>query len=194
MRPICFQPIHTFYKLNSSHRSWQERAEIDVLNIEMFPTLIRYKYWLLANPNLPFRLLTAKRRWSWLGRLVMGCSCVLTWCQGRTFVMRFTSTATLRETENSPWTRHWMRKCLLSEWRKVRTEPKRSVCVCGGGCMCYFLRNIERKSVCLHQHVYLGHKLKLCHVLNRCSATQRILCLWHGRTARIKYAESGIQV
>lgn len=52
----------------------------------------------------------------------------------------------------------------------------------------------KKKKVRLHQHVHLRHKLKLCHVLNRCSATQRILCLWHGCTDRMKYAESGIQV
>lgn len=63
-------------------------------------------------------------------------------------------------------------------------------------CMCFFLGNIQRKKkkVRLHQHVHLRHKLKLCHVLNRCSATQRILCLWHGCTDRMKHAESGIQV
>lgn len=100
-------------------------------------------------------------------------------------------THVLRKMENPffskyPWMRHW----LLCEWRRGRTEKTKKE-----GLYVFLSWEYSRKKeVRLHQHVHLRHKLKLCHVLNRCSATQRILCLWHGCTDRMKHAESGIQV
>lgn len=57
-------------------------------------------------------------------------------------------------------------------------------------CYGFFLRNMQ-KSVRSCQRMYLRHKLKWWHVLNRCSSTQRILCLWHRCTKMVKCAESG---
>lgn len=47
-----------------------------------------------------------------------------------------------------------------------------------------------QKSVHSCQRMHLRHKLKWWHVLNRCSSTQRILCLWHRCTKMVKCAES----
>lgn len=63
-RSVFNQYIHFINKSNSSHRSWHELAEIDVLNIKMYCTFIRYKYRLLA-----FSFLIERERITILGGL-----------------------------------------------------------------------------------------------------------------------------
>lgn len=87
-----------------------------------------------------------------------------------------------------PWRRHWMWKCCQRGVSWAKESEKRANKKKAG----LFLSCKHSKRVHLQQHVYLRHKLKLCHVLNRCSGTQRILCLWHECTDRMKYAESGV--
>lgn len=124
-------------------------------------------------------VLSTKRRWSWKSFCDCTYLCSYLILVPNIFDYHLTDTVSLQESMNLKM----LPKMLLCKGKWEQSKQKRGIVS--------FLQTFKKR-VHLQQHVYLRHKLKLCHVLNRCSGRQRILCLWRGYTDRMKYAESGV--